>query len=82
MTTVLDLFIVVANEHDEAPELRCDDHPDWWADADAERLPTVIRRAVEHLRDAHRTHVDKCACRERVSDSRCMPRIDLLGVLS
>jgi hypothetical protein len=75
----LSMFIVVAHPDDQAPLLRCDDHPDWWADADAERLPTVIERAVAHFRDEHRVHVADCVCRDRVTDGRCLPHLNIAG---
>lgn len=36
-----------------AAVLRCADHPDWEVDVDGTALPTVIREAMEHVRDAH-----------------------------
>lgn len=78
MTSPLRSIIVVAGDHDNdnAPELRCHDHPDWWADADAESLPTVIQRATEHIREDHRVHVPDCMCSgTQVIDQRCIPRI-------
>lgn len=75
----LSMIIVVASEHEGAPELRCDDHPDWWGDADAERLPAVIQRAIDHFREEHRVHVTGCVCRDRVTDGRCIPPLTLAG---
>lgn len=77
MTSPLRSIIVVAGEHDYAPELSCSDHPDWWADADAENLPTVIQRAMEHIREDHRVHVADCMCSgTQVIDQRCIPHVD------
>ena len=75
----LSMFLIAADPHGLAPTLYCDDHPDWWADADAERLPTVIERAVAHFRDEHRVHVADCMCRDRVTDGRCVPHLSIIG---
>jgi hypothetical protein len=76
VTSPLRSIIVVADPHCDAPTLACHDHPEWWADTDAENVVTVLQRAVEHLREDHRKHVDNCMCRDRVTDQRCLPRID------
>ncbi len=70
-------FLIAANEVDDrAPELRCRDHDEWWADADAESLLTVIERAKEHIREAHRVHVADCMCQgAQVLDQRCIPQM-------
>lgn len=62
----------------EAAELRCTDHPKWWADADGTGIIQAVQQAVAHLRDEHRTHVQGCACRARVTDSRCLPRLSVM----
>ena len=77
MTSDLSMFHVVANTHDSAPELNCSDHPDWWADADGTNLPDVIKAAVDHFRDEHRVHVDRCMCADRVIDQRCIPQLTI-----
>jgi hypothetical protein len=56
-------------------ELRCQDHPDWWADADGTNLPDLIEAAGEHVRWEHRVHVEGCMCRDRVLDQRCIPTV-------
>lgn len=77
---ILDCFFIAGNaENDNAPELNCHEHDDWYADADAESLPTIMRRAADHVREDHRVHVDGCACRERVIDMRCVPHIDWIS---
>lgn len=79
---ILDCFFIAGNvENNNAPELNCHDHDDWYADADAESLPTIMRRAVEHVREAHRVHVKDCACRARVTDMRCVPHIDWMSMV-
>lgn len=45
-------FYTTTDPHNAA-ELRCMDHPDWYADADGTALPTLIRRAQDHLNDDH-----------------------------
>lgn len=73
----LRMIFIAANGIDSAPELRCHDHDEWWADADAEDLPTVVRRATEHFRDEHRVHVADCLCQgAQVIDARCVPAIE------
>ena len=72
----LRMIYIAANPHDQAPELHCSDHPDWWTDADGTDLPTVIRHATDHFRDEHRVHVTDCMCRgTQVTDQRCIPHI-------
>lgn len=80
MTSDLSMFHVVAHSQDGAPELNCSDHPGWWSDADGTNLPDVIRAAVAHFRDAHRVHVDGCACADRVLDQRCVPHLTMPSV--
>jgi hypothetical protein len=63
-----------ADPTDNGAELRCTDHPKWWADADGTNLPDAIRSATDHFRDEHRVHVDACVCRgTQVIDQRCIP---------
>jgi hypothetical protein len=69
------IFIAGNAENNNAPELNCHDHPDWYADADAENLATCLDRAIEHLREDHRSHVANCSCASRVTDLRCLPGI-------
>ncbi len=78
--TALNLIYVSADQGcvGSSAELRCQDHPDWWADADGTNLPDVLKAAVDHLREDHREHVAGCACRDRVVDQRCYPPIGLM----
>ncbi len=39
-------------------ELRCEAHPDWWADVDGTNFPDVIKKAEDHVEDAHRGPVE------------------------
>lgn len=65
---------VTADTQDAGAGLRCTDHPEWWTDADGTAIPTVIRKATDHIRDDHRTHVVRCMCQgTRVIDQRCVP---------
>lgn len=74
MTMRLTTVYIAASTLDGAPVLRCTDHDQWYADADAEDLPTVIRRGTEHIREMHRVHVADCMCRgTRIIDQRCIP---------
>ncbi len=60
--------------NDAGAELRCTDHPQWWADADGMDLPTATREAANHIREEHRVHVATCVCRgTQVIDLRCVP---------
>jgi hypothetical protein len=57
-----------------AAELRCQEHPQWWADADGTSLPDLVKAATDHFRDEHRVHVDDCLCQgTQVIDRRCIP---------
>lgn len=67
------IYITTVGNGDVAAELRCIEHPKWWADADGTDLPTAIRRAISHFSDEHRVHVTGCMCRDRVTDGRCLP---------
>lgn len=70
----LAMVYITTDLQDNGAELRCTDHPDWWADADGTDLPSAIRRATDHFRDEHRVHVDGCMCRgAQVIDQRCIP---------
>lgn len=69
----LSMIYITADVTDALAELRCSDHPEWWTDADGTSLPTAVRSAIDHFRDEHRVHVTDCLCRDRVSDSRCIP---------
>jgi hypothetical protein len=71
---VLDLSLIytTTDEH-EGAELRCQEHPEWWSDADGTNLPDVIKAAEGHVRDEHRAHVSGCMCGDRVTDQRCIP---------
>jgi hypothetical protein len=73
---VVDLSLIYATTDDqhEGAELRCQEHPEWWADADGTNLPDLIKAAQEHIREEHRVHVDGCMCRgTQVIDQRCIP---------
>ncbi len=77
MTALAQIYATVGPLGNDA-ELRCQDHPDWWFDADGTNLPDVIKAAVDHLKEDHRDHVDGCACGDRVRDGRCFPPINLM----
>lgn len=70
------LGLIYTTSDGEAAEIRCHEHPEWWADADGTDLPGLIKAAVQHLRDDHRKHKRDCLCADRVIDQRCVPRID------
>lgn len=57
--TILDLSDVYTSSHvydgQDSAVLRCGIHPDWEVDVDGTDLPSVIRRAENHVRDEHRT---------------------------
>lgn len=73
MTIDLSLIYATTDQH-EGAELACQEHPDWWADADGTNLPDLIKAAQEHVREEHRVHVESCHCRDnRVIDQRCIP---------
>jgi hypothetical protein len=80
--TALSMIYTTTGEKpfDMGAEIRCQDHPDWWSDADGTNLPDVIKAAVEHLKESHREHVDGCLCGDRVRDQRCFPQINLAAV--
>lgn len=69
----LAMIYITADVVDASAELRCTDHPKWWADADETNLPDAVRSAIAHFRDDHRVHVTGCMCRDRVTDGRCLP---------
>lgn len=59
--TTLDLSDVYTSSHmygdQDSAVLRCELHPDWEVDVDGTDLPGVIRRAEDHVRDAHAPEV-------------------------
>jgi hypothetical protein len=68
------MIYITADPHGPSAELRCTDHPEWWADADGKDLPSAVRTANDHFRDEHRVHVAGCMCRgTQVMDQRCVP---------
>jgi hypothetical protein len=76
---VLDLSLIYTTTDDhEGAELRCQEHPEWWADVDGTNLPDVIKAAEAHVIDEHRVHVDGCMCGNRVTDQRCLPWAEAL----
>jgi hypothetical protein len=75
---VIDLSLIYTTTGEKpfemGAELRCQEHPEWWSDADGTNLPDVIKAAQEHVREEHRAHVDGCMCRgNQVIDQRCIP---------
>jgi hypothetical protein len=72
----LTMIYITADPQDGAAELRCTDHPEWWADADGTDLPSAVRTARGHFRDEHRAHVTDCMCSgTQVIDQRCIPDV-------
>lgn len=69
----LSMIYITADVAASSAELRCTDHPKWWADADGTNLPDAVRSAVAHFHADHRVHVTGCLCRDRVTDGRCLP---------
>lgn len=71
---MLDLSPIYTTTYEhEGAELRCQEHLDWWSDADGTSVPDVIKAAESHVRDKHRVHVTDCACGDRVIDQQCIP---------
>lgn len=65
--------VYTSTDKDMGAELKCLDHPDWYADIDGTNLPDVITAGTEHARWEHREHVDNCMCDgNRVLDTRCV----------
>ncbi len=78
--TALTLIYTTTDEVGAAA-LCCQEHPDWYFDADGTNLPDVIKAAVEHLNDDHREHVTGCLCNgPQVLDTRCRPRLNLAAL--
>lgn len=69
----LTTIYVIAGADESGAELRCAWHPKWYADVESIDLPTAVGHAIDHFRDEHRVHVTGCACRDRVTDGRCVP---------
>lgn len=62
--------------------LLCRDHPDWSEYADVVSFPDLVRHARGHLKEEHRTHIDRCMCSPdgaggHVRDARCFPDLSL-----
>lgn len=44
---------VTTDKNDHGAELRCTEHPDWYADADGTDLPMVAWKAEGHFAEEH-----------------------------